>query len=96
MNPADSPTGLFDNIGKPVRRMPDLVRVATNGVIFDDQGRVLLQRRADNGFWGLPGGMLDPGESLEQGAIREVLDRKKREKRRKGERERFLSRSLEA
>ncbi len=74
MNPADSPTGLFDNTGKPLSRMPDLVRVATNGVIFDDQGRVLLQRRADNGIWGLPGGMLDPGESLEQGAIREVLE----------------------
>jgi len=74
MNPAESPTGLFDNTGRPLDRMPDLVKVATNGVIFDSQGGVLLQRRADNGFWGLPGGMLDPGESLEQGAVREVWE----------------------
>ena len=47
---------------------------ATNGVILDGQGRVLLQKRADNGFWGLPGGMIDIGETVEQGAIREVLE----------------------
>lgn len=74
MNPADSPTGFFDNTGSPLTRLPDLVRVATNGVVLDHQGNVLMQRRADNGFWGLPGGMLDPGESLEQGAVREVLE----------------------
>ena len=38
------------------------------------KGHVLLQRRSDNSFWGLPGGALDPGESVEQGAVREVLE----------------------
>ncbi len=65
---------LIDATGRPLPRMPDRITAVTNGVIFDDQGRVLLQKRADNGFWGLPGGMIDIGETVEQGAIREVLE----------------------
>ena len=54
--------------------MPQKVGCATNGVVFDDSGRVLLQKRADNGRWALPGGWVDPGESVEQGAVREVWE----------------------
>lgn len=71
---SDSPTGWFDNTGKPVIRMPDSLRIATNGIVFNQQGEVLLQKRVDNGFWGLPGGFVDVGESVEHGAIREVLE----------------------
>ncbi|GLX68191.1 hypothetical protein MU1_25360 [Paenibacillus glycanilyticus] len=31
--------------------------------------RLLLQRRSDNGLWGLPGGSMEPGETLEEVAI---------------------------
>jgi ADP-ribose pyrophosphatase YjhB (NUDIX family) len=41
-------------------------------IVTDDEGRVLLLRRADTGGWGLPGGFTEPGESLEQTARREV------------------------
>ena len=54
--------------------MPDGIHVATNGIVFNGKGEVLLQRRADNDWWGLPGGHVDAGESVEQGAIREVLE----------------------
>ncbi len=54
--------------------MPDAIRPGTNGVIFNERGEILLQKRADNGFWGLPGGAVDVGESVEQGAVREVLE----------------------
>lgn len=40
----------------------------------DRPGEVLLQRRADNGLWGNPGGIIDPGESAEETAVREVLE----------------------
>ncbi|MFJ5278760.1 NUDIX hydrolase [Streptomyces parvulus] len=41
-------------------------------VVFDDQGRVLLGRRSDNGRWSLIGGIPDPGEQPAACAMREV------------------------
>ena len=43
-------------------------------VIFDEAGRVLLERRSDCGWWCLPGGRLDPGETLAQGTVREARE----------------------
>ncbi len=44
------------------------------GVLLIKRNQVLLQRRKDNGLWGLPGGSLEPGESLEEAARREVWE----------------------
>jgi 8-oxo-dGTP diphosphatase len=41
-------------------------------VLRDEAGRVLLQRRGDGGTWGLPGGCLEMGETLEACARREL------------------------
>ena len=35
---------------------------------------LLLMRRSDNGFWGLPGGFVEVGESVEQATRREVAE----------------------
>lgn len=43
-------------------------------VLRDAQERVLLQRRTDFTFWGLPGGILEPGESILQCAHRELAE----------------------
>jgi ADP-ribose pyrophosphatase YjhB (NUDIX family) len=43
-------------------------------VVFDDDGRVLLVKRADNGRWALVTGILEPGEQPAVGAMREVLE----------------------
>jgi len=43
-------------------------------VIPDKQNRILLQRRSDNGLWGLPGGLLEMDETIAEGALREVLE----------------------
>jgi 8-oxo-dGTP pyrophosphatase MutT (NUDIX family) len=48
-----------------------------NTVAFDDRddpSTVLLGRRADNGRWHLPGGILEPGEQPAPGMVREVLE----------------------
>lgn len=45
-----------------------------SAVVVDDQGRVLLQRRADSGNWALPGGTMDIGETLSQCVVREVKE----------------------
>lgn len=43
-------------------------------LVFDPQGRLLLQRRTDTSEWAIPGGMMEPGESFEQTARREILE----------------------
>ena len=50
---------------QPVERVPDYVRVSSSAVIFTDDNKILLQRRSDNKYWGLPGGGVEPGETPE-------------------------------
>jgi len=45
---------------------------AAGGLITDSKGHLLLIYR--RGFWDLPKGKVDPGESVEQCAIREVQE----------------------
>ena len=59
-----------DRIGKQ-----SILTPACAAVIFDPQRRnVLLTRRSDNGRWCLPGGAMDPGESITECCAREVLE----------------------
>lgn len=49
--------------------------MAGAGILFvNDKNEILLQKRADNGFWGWPGGSLELGESFEEAAIREAQE----------------------
>lgn len=49
--------------------------VGCSATLFDASGqKVLLTRRTDNGQWCLPGGRMDPGESLVEACLREVLE----------------------
>lgn len=51
------------------------LRVGSCAIIFDQaRQRVLLTRRADNGLWCLPGGRMEPGETIEECCCREVLE----------------------
>lgn len=43
-------------------------------IVFDDEGRVLLGRRSDNGKWSVIGGIPDPGEQPAACAVREVFE----------------------
>lgn len=47
---------------------------AVVAVVRDDDGRVLLARRADDGRWAPVGGILDPGEQPADGVVRECLE----------------------
>lgn len=44
------------------------------GLIFDDQGRLLLQKRADNGRWAGPAGAIDPNEAPSNAIVREAWE----------------------
>jgi 8-oxo-dGTP diphosphatase len=48
--------------------------VSVAGIVVDDNGRVLVIRRRDNGHWEPPGGVLEIGESFEEGVRREVQE----------------------
>ncbi|MZE56171.1 NUDIX domain-containing protein [Streptomyces sp. SID5770] len=48
--------------------------VSVAGVVVREDGRILAIRRADNGTWEPPGGVLELDEHPEQGAAREVLE----------------------
>ncbi|MEV5886833.1 NUDIX domain-containing protein [Streptomyces sp. NPDC052020] len=43
-------------------------------VVFDDRGRVLLNRRSDTRRWSVIGGIPDPGEQPAACAVREVYE----------------------
>lgn len=48
--------------------------VACGALIFDEHDRILLHKRADNGYWGIPGGYMELGETVEDTARREVWE----------------------
>ena len=49
-------------------------KVGADGAVFDDDGRVLLIRRADDGLWGLVAGWVDPNEAPEETIVREFAE----------------------
>lgn len=52
-----------------------LIQVGSSVIVEDGQGRVLLQRRTDNGLWCFSSaGSMEPGESAEDTARRELLE----------------------
>ncbi|MBC7926232.1 MAG: NUDIX hydrolase [Bryobacteraceae bacterium] len=51
--------------------------LGVGALIFDDEARILLVKRGGEplkDWWSLPGGVLETGETLEQGVCREVLE----------------------
>ncbi len=58
------------------RRYPDHPLVGIGAIIFEDD-RILMVERAGNplkGYWSLPGGLVETGETLETAVKREILE----------------------
>jgi 8-oxo-dGTP pyrophosphatase MutT (NUDIX family) len=51
-----------------------IVIPGVRGILVDEQRRLLLQRRADSGHWGLPAGVVDVGDSVLDALSREVRE----------------------
>lgn len=74
MGAAEGPTGT--PTGKEGRRYPDRPIVGVLAVVMRGD-RLLVVRRANPpmpGRWGFPGGVLELGETVAQGAMRELLE----------------------
>lgn len=53
---------------------PNAIVVAATVFLLDEDKRVLLIRRTDNGLWAIPGGAQEFGEYIAETAIRETLE----------------------
>ena len=51
-----------------------LIMSGAGAVIINQDDKILLLKRADNGYWGLPAGSMELGESFEACARREVAE----------------------
>ena len=51
-----------------------LIMAGSCVLVFNEEGHLLLQRRTDRLDWGTLGGSLEPGESLEEAAARELYE----------------------
>jgi len=48
--------------------------VSVAGIVVRDDGRILTVQRRDTGRWEPPGGVLELGETFEDGVIREIAE----------------------
>ncbi|WP_039074155.1 NUDIX domain-containing protein [Bacillus sp. MSP13] len=58
-----------DDAPKPIKIVP-----AVSAVVLHKERNILLQERVDNGKWSLPGGNVEPGETVEDAIKREVKE----------------------
>lgn len=62
------------HFGERIARQATLT-FGTSALIIDEAGeRILLTRRTDNGRWCMPGGRMEPGESVAEACVRETLE----------------------
>ncbi|MET7420495.1 NUDIX domain-containing protein [Dactylosporangium sp. NPDC005555] len=64
----------IDYFDDPAAPPANSVVPSANVVVVDESGSLLLIRRTDNDNWALPGGAMDPGESMTDCAVRETLE----------------------
>jgi len=63
-----------DYLNDPNAPEANSVVPAVSAIVPDTKGRILLILRTDNGYWSIPGGGLNPGESVADATTREVRE----------------------
>jgi 8-oxo-dGTP pyrophosphatase MutT (NUDIX family) len=66
--------GRIEYLNDPTAPKANTLIPASNLLVVDETGAILLQRRRDTGQWALPGGAQDIGETAAQCAVRECLE----------------------
>ncbi len=65
--------GYIEELRQLIGHRP-MIMVGATVLLLDEENRLLLMLRTDNGLWGVPGGAMEPGETLEDTARRETLE----------------------
>ncbi|MGW5099193.1 NUDIX domain-containing protein [Streptomyces sp. NPDC004100] len=63
-----------DYFNDPAAPKANSIVPAVTAFVLNDSGDVLLERRSDNGRWGMPGGVQEIGEDIAGTVVREVLE----------------------
>ncbi|MFE5544010.1 NUDIX domain-containing protein [Streptomyces sp. NPDC056534] len=63
-----------DYFNDPAAPKANSIVPAVTAFVVNEAGEVLLERRSDNGRWGMPGGVQEIGESIAGTVRREVLE----------------------
>jgi ADP-ribose pyrophosphatase YjhB (NUDIX family) len=63
-----------DYLNDPNAPKANSIVPAVSAIVTDDHGRILLIHRTDNDRWAIPGGGVEPGESVSQATTREVKE----------------------
>ncbi|WP_406050656.1 NUDIX domain-containing protein [Streptomyces virginiae] len=66
-----SRTDYFDDPSAP---KANSIVPAVTAFVVNDAGEILMERRSDNGRWGMPGGVQEIGENIAATVTREVLE----------------------
>lgn len=64
--------GYVDNLRSKIGN--ELLILAGVGIFVIDNNKLLMQKRKDNSCWGIHGGVIEVGESVEEAARRELLE----------------------
>lgn len=65
--------GYHEELRKQMGPAP-LIMPGANVILLNDKNEILMHHRRDKDWWGLPGGMMELGESFEETAKREVFE----------------------
>src|SRR5258708_15844732 len=64
----------IDYLDEPAAPKANRLVPSANVIVVNDQDQILVIRRTDNGNWAVPGGAMDPGESITDAAVRETQE----------------------
>lgn len=64
----------IDYLNDPNAPEANSVVPAVSAIVTDGQDGILLIRRTDNNYWSIPGGGVNPGESVSEAVAREVKE----------------------
>ena len=65
--------GYIENLRKYVGHEP-IIGIGATTLVFNDKKEILLNLRSDTNTWGIPGGSMELGETVEETARRELKE----------------------